>query len=498
MNWIGEHWITLMFFLLYTGVLVAHAWQAQRQTKGIEDYYVGGRTMGGVVIGLSFFATYSSTNSFIGMAGQAYTYGVAWLLLIPAVVAFSFLSWVVVAPRLRRFAVQLGSLTIPDFIGFRFGSTAARVIASIIVIFASLFYLTAIFKGIGNTLEAFLDIPYTLAVWVTFVIVVTYTAVGGFISVVKTDAVQGIILLLGALILSYTVVNAAGGVDSITLIRDLPEGAALFTADAAMPFLVLIGIIFASTIKFLVEPRQLARFYALGSPQAVRRGMWVSTLSFLAVYTAIVPLGLYARNLFPSGFTDTDQVIPAMLNDPEIVPPVASAFLLTGIVAAAMSSIDSVLLVMAATFHRDLVGLIRDVGSEKAALRATAGYVAVFALITTFLALNPPGGIMTLTAFSGSLYAACFFPAVIFGLYWRRGNGPAVVSSLLVGLSVLLLWKQFGLSNSVHEVFPSLIISTLAYVGVALATPVYHTAEVECCFNHRLAASSPAADLVPR
>jgi SSS family transporter len=466
MTWLGEHAIVLVLLLAYTSMLVVHAWQGRRSTRGVADYYVGGRNIGGIALGLSFFATYSSTNSFVGFAGQAYSYGAPWLLLAPMIVAFCVIAWTVLAPRLRRFSEELGSLTIPDFIGFRFGSTSARVLAATIVIFSSFFYLTAVFKGAGTTLAAFLDVDYTLAIWLFFLIVMTYTAVGGFISVVKTDVVQALVMIVGAVLLFRGAVGAAGGLGALDVMRGAPATRHLFSWDAAMPFGVLLGIITAGTIKLIVEPRQLSRFYGLRDAGAVRHGFITATLAFLFVYALLVPIGLYARVILPEGVAHTDNIVPALLTNPAFFHPAISAFLLVALVAAAMSSIDSVLLVMAATFHRDLVALVRPAASERRAVLATAAYVALFALITTLIALDPPGGIVALTSFSGSLYAACFLPALGFGLYWRKGDGRAAVSSMIVGLVVLLAWKPLALVP-VHEVFPAMAASILAYVVTA-------------------------------
>lgn len=466
MTWLSEHFIVLVMLLAYSALMILHGWQGHRGTRGVLDYYVGGRNMGGIAIGLSFFATYSSTNSFVGFAGQSYTYGAPWLLLAPMIVLFCVLTWALVAPRLRRFSEELGSLTIPDFIGFRFGSTSARVLAAIIVIFSSFFYLTAVFKGAGTTLAAFLDVDYRLAIWIFFLIVMTYTAVGGFISVVKTDVVQALVMIAGAVLLFRGTVNAAGGLGALELVRTAPETRHLFTWDAAMPFGVLLGIITAGTIKLIVEPRQLSRFYGLRDARAVRHGFVTATLSFLVVYAVLVPIGLYARVITPEGVTNTDSIVPALLTNPAFFHPAISAFMLVALVAAAMSSIDSVLLVMAATFHRDLVALVRPVARERAVIRLTAAYVALFAFITTLIALDPPGGIVALTSFSGSMYAACFFPALVFGLYWRRGDGRAALVSMVVGLGVLLAWKELALAD-VHEVFPAMAASIVAYVLTA-------------------------------
>lgn len=471
MNWLGQHWIPLLLLALYTGVLAHHAWVGRTKTRGLADYYVGGRSMGGLAIGLSFFATYSSTNSFVGFSGQSYSYGLPWLLLTPFLVVSSLCAWLVVAPRLRDFTGSVGSLTLPDFFGFRFASQAARIFASAIVLFSGLFYTTAVFKGIANTLEAFLAIPYWVAIVAVFLIVMIYTAVGGFISVVKTDMVQGTMLIVAACLLFFFTVGHVGGPSALFAVRDLPGGEDLFSWHAAMPFPVLLGVLFAATVKFIVEPRQLSRFYALRDRTALRRGMWISTAAFLGVYSLLVPIGLYARHTYPEGITDTDHIVPALLSDPVIFPPFLSAFILVAMVAAAMSSLDSVLLVMASSCQRDIVELCRrKEATEAQALRTTRLYVGVFAALTTLLALDPPGGIVALTAFSGSIYAACFFPGLILGLYWNRGNGKALISSFTVGLLTLILWKVQPWYPSLHEVFPALFFSTLTFVGVSLTT----------------------------
>ena len=118
------------------------------------------------------------------------------------------------------FTEQLGSLTIPDFFGFRVGSPAARVLAALVVLFSSVFYMTAVFKGVGNTLEVFLGIPYWSAILLVFVIVSLYTAAGGFLSVVRTDVVQGSMLVVAALVLFTGIVSAAGGPGSVTQVRE--------------------------------------------------------------------------------------------------------------------------------------------------------------------------------------------------------------------------------------------------------------------------------------
>ena len=463
-----EYWLVYSLLALYTVMLAHHAWTGKRETKGLTDYYVGGRNMGGWVIGLSFFATYASTNSFVGFSGQTYDWGVPWMLFVPASVALSLFAWLIIAPRLRSFTRAMDSLTIPDFIGFRFDSTPARVFAALILIAASFFYMTAVFKGIGNLLEVFLEIPYKLSIVIVFFVVMLYTMIGGFISVVKTDSVQGVVMIMAAILLFTGTVNAAGGLNAIFEVRSQAGGEALFTWGGGVAIPVLLGTMFAALIKFAVEPRQLARFFALQGDKAIRTGMLVSTITFGFVFSLLIPIGLYARRIFPDGLGDTDLVIPNLLS--QVFGQGTAAFLLVAMVAAAMSSLDSVLLVLASTAERDIVSVIKPGRSEKDQMFWTKGWVALFAFITMLISLNPPGGIVTLTAFSGSLYGACFFPAIVFGLHWQRGSGSAVMTSFGTGIVTLLTWDFIPGSEVVHEVFPAMLLSTVAYAGISLVT----------------------------
>ena len=127
MTWLADKWFLLLLLGLYIALLAHHALVGRRKSQTLTDFLVGGRKMGGLAIGLSFFATYSSTNSFVGFAGQSYLYGLPWLLLTPFLVLSSLCAWLWIAPRLRDFTAALGSLTIPDFLGFRFQSQAVRV-----------------------------------------------------------------------------------------------------------------------------------------------------------------------------------------------------------------------------------------------------------------------------------------------------------------------------------------------------------------------------------
>lgn len=471
------YWIVHLLLVGYTGLLAYHAWSGKRSTRGVADYFVGGRAMGPIAIGLSFFATYSSTNSFVGFSGRAYEWGVTWFVLTPFVVVMCLFAWVAVAPRLRTFTESLGSLTIPDFIGFRFGSSPARFLAALIIILASLIYMTAVFKGIGYLLQSFLEIPYRAAILLVFVVVMVYTVVGGFVSVVKTDAVQGVVMILAGFLLFWGTTRAAGGIGSLAVLADDAGTAPLLRWGGSVAIPVAMGVAFANTLKFAVEPRQLSRFYALESRAAARRSLWVSTLAFLVVYSLLIPVGLYARSVTP-GLEDTDLVVPRLLAMEGVFSPGTSAFLLLAMVAAAMSSLDSVLLVMASTAERDVAGFFRKGRDERSVLSSTRVYVALFALVTALIALYAPTDIVSLTALSGAVYGACFAAPLILGLYWERGNGAAALASYATGLAVLFSWNHLPWADALHQVFPGVAFSFLAYWVVARFSAPFSSAVV--------------------
>ncbi len=470
MEWLKVHWLACLLLLVYTAILIRNAWIGRQASTGMDAYYVGNRSMGGIAIGISFYATFASTNSYIGHAGKSYAYGLPWVSFALALVAFTYISWRFIAPKLRAFAANFDALTLPDYLGARFcgeddhDRQPLRLASAVIIIFSSLLYLVAIFKGAGHLFQQFLNIPYESAVLLTLVIVVIYTSVGGFISVVRTDVMQGILMVIGAVLLFYFVTEAAGGVGAIGKLASQPDKSYLFEWNGGISFAFLIGLSLSGALKLIVDPRQLSRFYALKDDEEAKRGIWIAMIGLLLVQLSIFPIGLYSHFLLED-VTDTDLIVPTLLNAPEIFPIWAADFLTVAIVAAAMSSMDSVLLVAASTSFKNL---IRPLHPTKAELGWTRSLVMIIAVLAAALALNPPGDIVEITIFSGSLYAVCFLPAVVLGLHWQRGNSRAVMWSMTLGTLVLIIWMLSGLRGQLHEVFPALMVSVSVYVAISL------------------------------
>jgi SSS family transporter len=466
MSWFVEHWIASSLLVIYASALFYNAYVGNKAATGVGGYYVGNRQLGGTVVGISFFATFASTNTFIGHAGKGYEYGVAWFTLAVLLIIFSWASWRWIGPPLRRFAAEWDALTIPDYIRGRIlGDTPnadrhpLQMLSASVIVFASILYLLAIFKGAGHLFQIFLGVPYEVAVGVTLLVVVLYTSIGGFVSVVKTDAIQGVLMLMGAITIFYFVTRAAGGLTAVSQLTDMPTKQHLFDLNGALPFAVLLGISLSGALKLIVDPRQLSRFYGLKSEAEVKKGMWIAVLGLTLILACMFPIGLYAH-LILENVSDTDLIVPTLVNDPDIFPFWVTDLLIVSIVSAAMSSMDSVLLVASSTLYKNLIAPFHHVKNE---VRWSRMAVIVLALIAALMALNPPGDIVGITIFSGSLYAVCFFPPVVFGLYNRVASAKVVLASMILGISVLVIWISLGLSRLVHEVFPALLVSALVY-----------------------------------
>ena len=466
MSWFVEHWIASSLLVIYVSVLFYNAYVGNKAATGVGGYYVGNRQLGGTVVGISFFATFASTNTFIGHAGKGYEYGVAWFTMAVLLVIFSWVSWRWIGPPLRRFAATWDALTIPDYIRGRIlgdNPDAERhpllLLSASVIVFASILYLLAIFKGAGHLFQIFLGVPYEVAVGVTLLVVVLYTSIGGFVSVVRTDAIQGVLMLIGAMTIFYFVTQAAGGVTSVGQLTNMPTKEHLFDLNGAVPFAVLLGVSLSGALKLIVDPRQLSRFYGLKSDAEVKRGMWIAVLGMTLILACMFPIGLYAH-LILENVTDTDLIIPRLVNDPAIFPFWVTDLLIVSIVSAAMSSMDSVLLVASSTLYKNIIAPFKTIENE---VRWSRAAVIAFACISAFMALNPPGDIVGITIFSGSLYAVCFFPPVVFGLYGRIASAQTTLVSMILGMSTLILWITLGLSTLLHEVFPALLVSASVY-----------------------------------
>jgi SSS family transporter len=472
MEWIQDHALTLGFIAVYLMLLAFHAWHGSRRVNSLSDYLVAGRNLGGWVVALSFYATFMSTNTFIGAAGKSYSVGMVWCIGIVVYVGLCCVSWFLVAPRFVPLTREYGSLTVADFLGYRYQSLMLRRVAAVIIVFASIIYLVAIYKGSALALTGMLDLQYEVAVAIIFLVVTAYTLAGGFQSVVLTDVVQGTLMVLGAVGMAVALLIRGGGLGS--MLQTIQEkDPALLSWSGHMPILTILGLSLAVGLKYVVEPRQLSRFYGLRNKSALRQASIIAPLLILLTYTCLLPVGALAHSVLPDAISDSDEVIPALLARAELFGPVFSSLFLLVLLSAAMSSLDSVLLVAASAIDHDLVAPHRP-DEDPSGVRWTRAWVVVVSVVSALVAVSPfASDIMTLTSLSGALYGACFLPALVVGLFLKRARAGAALASAVCGLLAVVGWYIARTLKvvSLHEVYVGLLVGLGVYLLIAFLGP---------------------------
>jgi SSS family transporter len=475
MNWFTEHSLHLVLIAIYLVIIARHAIAGRQHVTTLGDYLVAGRRMGGLVIALSFYATFMSTNTFIGAAGKSWDVGLSWCLGGVVLTALAGISWFVVAPRFVPLTRQYDSLTVADFLGSHYASSPVRKLAAGIVAFASVLYLIAIYRGASLALASFLDLPYVGCVLVIGVIVTLYTLMGGFESVVLTDALQGALMLVGAVAILTMLLYVGGGLN--TMLASLAEqDKRLVSWTDADGLSLTLAYSLSVGVKYLVEPRQLSRFYGLRDASALRLAACVAPLAILISYTCLLPVGAFARTIISLdavGESGTDQIVPYLLGEANLLGDFTSTLFLLVLVSAAMSSIDSVLLVAASTIDRDLLGTseLHSQRQDLDAVTRTRWFVVLVSVVAAGSALIPQmRDIVEMTAFSGSMYGACFLPVLVFGLFVKRRSAAAACTTIVLGaltVTVAFALKKLGWST-IHEVYPGILVGTAVYFALTL------------------------------
>jgi sodium/proline symporter len=478
----------ILVSLLYLSVLILFAVRARKKNRDIEDYYAGGRNVATLLVGLSFFATFVSTNSFVGHSAKSYTYGVSWLLVGAVLVLLAILSWLVIAPRFNEVAGRLGSVVPSDLFRLHFASPAAGAVAASIILFDSLFFLAAVFLSAAESVGAMLGIPFAFALAVVFVVQLGYTAVGGYLADVWSDSIQAVILLAGAIVIPLAMIGHAGGWSATWAhLKQIDEARAgsdfsLLRVTAAAPLLMIIGVGLSGGLKLVADPRQLSRFYGLRSGGSARGGAWIIGALVAVTYLFLLPIGLLSRALGvpPEVAERSDAIVPWLLGDAQILGTAAGTVILAALLAAAMSTIDSVLLVAAGAMQRDLLPLVAGGRRPEtvAAARRIVLLCALLALVVAAFARAYPAigfGIVELTVFAGALYAAAFLPGLIGILYWRGSTATGAIGGMIAGLVATAAWRLVIIPaapalTDVPEVFVGVLAGTAAFVAGSIRT----------------------------
>ena len=458
--------LPLIAYLLVVFGLSVYAMRKRTTGTFLNEYFLGSRSMGGVVLAMTLTATYISASSFIGGPGAAYKFGLGWVLLamiqVPAV-------WLALGALGKKFALlsrEGKALTINDLLLHRYKNKYLVWIACFALLIAFFAAMTVQFIGGARLLETTIGISYTQSLLIFALTVGLYTFIGGFRAVVLTDTIQGTVMIFGTIILLVAVIYAAGGVESAV--------AALAAQDASLvtPYGPndMLDFQFMASFWILVcfgvvgLPHTAVRCMAFKDSKALHGGMLIGTVVLTIIMFGMHLSGALGRAILPD-LTIPDQVIPSLMM--QVLPPIVAGIFLAAPMSAIMSTIDAQLIQSSAIFVKDIYLAAKP---EMAAHQKKIGFFSSMAtLILTALlilaALNPPDMIIWLNLFAFGGLEAAFLWVIVLGLYWDKANAYGAIASMVIGLASYVLLTVLSVKLlGFHAIVPALVFGLIAFL----------------------------------
>lgn len=464
-------------FALYIGIAVYN------KARATSDFYVAGRGVPPVYNGMAIGADWMSAASFIGLAGTVMILGYDGLAYIMGWTGGYLLLTFLLAPQLRKY----GRYTVPEFIGDRYRSNTARLIAAVATIIISFTYSVGQLSGSGVVIGRLFEVDTVIGTLIGVVLIAFYSAMGGMKGITWTQVAQYLVLIIAYLIpvifmslqLTQNPVPWISYGDVVSEMRTIDQELGIseyivpFTEGSKWQFIALMFTLTAGTAGL---PHVIVRFYTVATMKAARwSGAWA--LLFIGLLYLSAPAyaafsrfilmtevaGSQLNNLpaWTQAWVDTGRLSLADNNSDGVLqwselvisndivvmatPEIANlgifviGLMAAGAMAAALSTAGGLMIAISAALSHDIYfRSINPNASEKKRLAVGRWSIVLATVAAGLIALNPPGAITQIVAWAFALASGSFFPALLLGVWWKRANGPGVIAGLVVGLSVTL------------------------------------------------------------
>jgi sodium/pantothenate symporter len=456
----GVFFGTLLVYVLVGAVLA-------RYIDVPEDFYVMDHKAGAVLIAGTLFASYMSASTMMGIAGIVYTEGAAMWLVIYGSWPGLVIGMLYVGRRLRK----LNDMTMPDFIGDRYQSERVRTVATLIMMVGLIGYGVIQLIGAGYLLADFIGIPYNQIVVLFGAALLIFTVAGGMYSVVVTDTLMGVTMIVAGAVVAPAAIMAAGGVDALTTVLPQQNPGVWYAGGANMN--MSVGWLASQWVLWLffimVAPWVVSRAFPASDDFELMNGTNIATFLGTSVITVLF-LGVMSTFLLNANIEPVDNVVVWMADN--LVNPFWGGLAIAGIMAGILSTTSTIFIYAGFGLSHDLLervgGQMLDEGQRL--LAARVAQVVVVAIVTG-VALFEPLGIYWLAAWAGSLFAVAWAPMIIAGLEWERANRYGAMVSMLGGAASYILlyqatqtWGMFSLPFGTSPVIPALILSTVLMI----------------------------------
>jgi sodium/proline symporter len=447
----------------YLAILAALAVWSRRETQTLSGFFLAGKKLPYWVVAFSTNATGESGWLLLGLTGMGYAVGAqAYWVVVGEVIGIG-LSWTLISRRLKRLSDETDSITLPDVLSARFDDRKhiLRSIAVVIILTMVCAYVTAQMVASGKALGSFIGMEYRTAVVVGAVIIIAYTFVGGYKAVAYTDVVQGVLMLLGLIVVPIVAIDAVGGWQSVTgsLAAEDPGLLSMWgIAGSGIPGWVAIASFMAIGLPFLGVPQLMVRFMSAKDEDELKKARVLSVIVILLFDVGAVTAGMAGRALFP-GLEDSETIFPVLSS--ELFPPLITGVMMVIVLSAIMSTVDSLLLLASSAVVRDTMQKI--IGSAKSD-RVLSNYgkalTILIGVIGIVFAIGEVKLVFWFVLFAWSGLGAAFGPVIICMLYYKKTTLPGVAAGMLGGFLTSVLWVIIFKSNTyeLYEMIPGFIV----------------------------------------
>jgi sodium/proline symporter len=505
MEW--QSTILLTIIIYFTAVLGWGFYQG-RKVKSGSDFSIAGRKLPGWVAALSERATGESSWALLGLPGAAYATGLLEVWTAIGCVCGILVAWIALAGRLRKEAERLDVLTFTDYLAKRHGQMGRyiRLAGSSTIVFFFFFYVGAQFLGGGKTLNALFGIDREWAMLFVVFMVIPYTIYGGFRAVTYTDVIQAVLMIVTLIIapiagIIYLAEAPEGSVYAhsmsealemagsrySTLTGGIQQGSGGKLAElsnnwwseppswfSGLSMGVVIGSAFSWFFGYLGgQPQLTTRFMAIRSEKDARQARNIGVIWTLIAYTGALCIGYLGIAVFgPEGLEDQETVMPVMLTT--LFPPIIAGILITGVLAAIVSTANSLLILSATELSENIVQPWRErAGKRKSTSLSTSRYITALLSIVALLVayFSPSDLIYTIVSYVWAGIGSTFSVVVLCTLFWKPYHGKAALWTIIAGVVFTLIWMSTGWDQVISARLMTFVVALITAIVTTFLLP---------------------------
>lgn len=466
----------LLILFVYLGILFGFGLAGRRESRTVAGYFIAGKKLPYWVIAFSSNATGESAWLLLGLTGMGYLIGVHAFWVVLGEVLGVAVGWGLVARPFKQSTDRYHSITVPDYLEDRFHDYGhlLRVFSALIIFSMVTAYTAAQLTASGKAFQVFLGLDYRSGVVIGTAIVLFYTTVGGFQAVAYSDVLQGVLMLAGLICLPLVGIAATGGwLPMIEQLRHIdpnllrPMGEFGFSAGGVISALSFLGI----GLAFLGAPQLLLRFMAARSVDEIGKAGVIATVCIVIFDCGAVLSGMAGRVLFP-GLADSESVLPRMAS--ELFPDFFTGLFVVIVLAAIMSTVDSLLILVSSSVVRDLLQKTLSFDWPEARLsffgKLATVVIGLAALVT---ALAEVRAVFWFVLFAWSGLASAFAPVILCSLFWKRTSRVGAAAGMAAGFLSAVVWVLYFKSHffDLYEMIPGFLAGFLATILFSIWFP---------------------------